>query len=154
LVFEKELKDLLKKSSKGKVSTKAYRMVTHGLQEVSVGYSSALYFAGKKIGKNLLSEQIKGKDLKSIVSNLNKFFKKEGLGSLKIKEMTEKTATIVLKGSASSSGMTPVGKPVCFFEGGLISGVLEAKTKKKVVVNEVLCGGLGDKVDEFLVKFE
>lgn len=154
MVFEKELKDLMKKGSTGKVSVKTYRMVTHGLQEVSVGYSSALYFAGKKIAKSIIADQIKGTDLKSIIKSLSSFFKKEGLGSLKIKEMTEKTATIVLTGSASSSGMTPVGKPVCYFESGLMSGVLEAKTKKKVIVNEVLCGGLGDKVDEFLVKFE
>ncbi len=55
--------------------------------------------------------------------------------------------------SSTSYGMEKIGKPVCFFEAGLIAGILEAKLKKKVTVTEVLCGGLGDKVDEFLIKF-
>lgn len=153
MAFEKELKDLIKKGNSGKVSVKTYRMVIHGLQDVSVGYSSALYFAGKKIAMDILSEYIKGDDVKTVINSLNVFFKKEGIGSLQIKEITDNSATVVLKNSASSHKMIPIGKPVCYFEGGLIAGSLEKRLKKRVLVNEVLCGGLGDDVDEFMIKF-
>lgn len=153
MAFEKALRELIKKGGKGKVSVSAYRMVIQGLQEVSVGYSSALYFAGKKIAMDILSDYTKGNDMKSIINGLNAFFKKEGLGTLEIKEISEKSVSIILKSSASSHGMLPIGKPVCFFEAGLIAGTIEKKMGRKVIVNEVLCGGLGDDVDEFLVKF-
>ncbi|MHB9137745.1 MAG: V4R domain-containing protein, partial [Acidithiobacillus ferrooxidans] len=42
------------------------------------------------------------------------------------------------------SGMKPVGRTLCSFEGGLIAGVAEGIFKYKVNVREVTCiGGLG-----------
>lgn len=147
------IKKTAKEKGKGKVSSKFPRLLIHSLQWVSVGYSSALYFAGKKLGHEVMAENVSGKDFKTVFKGLTKVFKELGIGKLSIKESEEKSASVTLKGSATASGMKPVGKPVCFFEAGLIAGILEARLKKKVVVNEVLCGGLGDNVEEFLIKF-
>jgi len=64
----------------------------------------------------------------------------------------EKNVSVVLKESATAHKIGKIGRPVCFFESGLIAGILEAKLRKRVTVTEVLCGGLGDDVEEFLIK--
>jgi predicted hydrocarbon binding protein len=43
------------------------------------------------------------------------------------------------------SGLSPVGRTLCHFEGGLIAGVVETILGKPVQAKEVSCiGGLGD----------
>ena len=66
--------------------------------------------------------------------------------------MQSSKSVVRINESATAFGMKPVGKAVCFFESGLIAGVLEGKLKKKVTVNETLCVGLGDTTEEFLVR--
>ncbi|MFQ6020989.1 MAG: V4R domain-containing protein [Candidatus Aenigmatarchaeota archaeon] len=154
----KELKKSLKKGKirkvmPDKVDLKLYRTLIHSLQWISVGYSSALYFAGKKLGKEIISEDIKGKDIKAILKEIASLFRKYGIGKIESKEVEEKRAVVQLKESASSYNMDPIGKTICFFEAGLIAGILEEKLKKKVTVRETRCGGLGDEVDEFVIRF-
>jgi predicted hydrocarbon binding protein len=141
----------IRKKMSDNVSLKYSRLLTTSLQWVSVGYSSALYFAGKKLGKEVLAKEVDGKDLKSSLNGIIKLFKEYGIGLLEIKEM-EKNVSVVLKDSVSGYKLDKIGRPVCFFECGLIAGILEAKLNKNVTVTEVLCGGLGDDVDEFLIK--
>lgn len=154
--FEEELKKVLKagkirKTLGDKVDIKYMRSLIHSLQWISVGYSSALYFAGKKVGKEILSKDIKGSDLKTILKEIQDFFKNFGIGNIEISEIGERTV-LRLKECSTCFHMEEVGKTICYFEAGLISGILEGKLNKKVLVNETLCGGLGDEVDEFVVK--
>jgi len=155
--FEDEIKKLIKKGKirktiPDKVDIKLFRILVHSLQWVSVGYASALYFAGKKLGKEIISQEVKGNDVKKILQEIGKFFQKYGVGKLEIKEIKESDAVVRLKEGSTSYHMEPIGKPVCFFESGLIAGVLEGKLKKKVAVNETMCGGLGDEEDEFKIR--
>ena len=92
--FEDELKRLIKtgkirKTLPDKVDVKFIRLLVHSLQWVSVGYSSALYFAGKKLGKEVISQEIKGSDLKKILEEIGNFFQKYGIGKLEIKDMKD-----------------------------------------------------------------
>ncbi len=144
---EKELNNLIKKKVKN-----FPRALVLGLQWVSVGYSSALYFAGKKIGKDIAAKDVKGEDPKAILKEVAGVFKGMGIGSLSVKSIEEKKAVLVLKSGVTAHGMTPVGKSVCFFEAGLISGMLEGKLKKSITVTETRCGGLGHPEEEFMVK--
>jgi len=51
------------------------------------------------------------------------------------------------------AGLTPVGRKLCSFEGGLIAGVMESIVKKPVTATEVTCiGGLGHKTCGFDVQ--
>ncbi len=145
--FDQELKNIVKKKEKN-----FPRLLVLGLEWVSVGYSSALYFAGKKIGKDIVAKEVKGNDVASILKEVVQAFKNLGIGNLSVKSVDEKKAVLVLKGGTTSSGMSSVGKPVCFFESGLIAGVLEEKLKRSVTVTETKCGGLGHPEDEFMVK--
>ncbi len=150
--LEKTVKEKkIRKKMSDNVNVKFPRLLINSLQWISVGYSSALYFAGKKLGKEILHKDVSGKDLKSSLNGIAKLFKSYGIGTLEIKEM-EKNVSVVLKDSVTSYKLQKVGRPVCFFEAGMIAGILEVKLNKKVTVTEVLCGGLGDEVDEFLVK--
>ena len=145
--FDKELKNIVKKKNKN-----FPRTLVLGLQWVSVGYSSALYFAGKKIGKEVVSSELKGSEVKDILKETVQVFKSLGIGSLSVKSIEEKKAVLVLKKGTTASGMAPVGKAVCFFEAGLISGILEGRLKKSITVTETKCGGLGHPAEEFIVK--
>ncbi len=129
------------------------RSLVLGLQWVSTGYSSALYFAGKKIGKEVAAKQIKSKSPKEVFKGTVKIFKNMGLGNLSTKFVKQKEAVLILKEGTTAHGMARIGKTVCYFEAGLISGILEAKIKKVVNVSEVSCGGLGDSTEEFVVKY-
>ena len=85
--FKEALEKTAKDKDTKKMSIKYSRLLTNSLQWVSVGYSSALYFAGKKLGKEILHKEVVGKDLKSSLNGIAKLFKSYGIGSLKIKEM-------------------------------------------------------------------
>ena len=155
--FEKDLEVSLKKGKirktlPDKVDLKLYRTLVHSLQWVSVGYASALYFAGKKLGSEIISKNIKGGDVKTIMKEISNLFSTYEVGRLEVLETSDKRNIAQMKDCATCYHMEAVGKPVCFFEAGLIAGILEAKLKKKVVVNETLCGGLGDEIDEFNIK--
>lgn len=145
--FDKELKNIVNKKSKN-----FPRTLVLGLQWVSVGYSSALYFAGKKIGKEVVAKELKGSDAKAILKETAQVFKSLGIGNLSVKSLEENKAVLVLKNGTTASGMSPVGKSVCFFEAGLISGILEGRLKKSITVTETKCGGLGHPAEEFMVK--
>ena len=145
--FDGELKNILNKKTKN-----FPRTLVLGLQWVSVGYSSALYFAGKKFGKETVAPTIKSNDLKGILKDAGTVFKSLGIGTLGIKEAQENRAVLTLKNGTTAHGMSSVGKPICFFECGLIAGILEGRLKKNVTVNETMCGGLGDSEEEFIVK--
>ncbi|MDD5416849.1 MAG: hypothetical protein PHU12_02625 [Candidatus Aenigmarchaeota archaeon] len=149
--FDQELKNLMKKKGRN-VNANFPRALILGLEWVSVGYSSALYFAGKKFGKEIVAKELKGKDMKSALKEVTDFFKSFGIGKLTVKDFDDRKATLSLKDGVTSSGMSSVGKPVCFFESGLIAGILEGRLNKNVTVTETRCGGLGSSEDEFLVK--
>ena len=145
--FDKELSDIVKKKNKNYART-----IALGLQWVSVGYSSALYFAGKKIGKEIVSKELKGADAKTVLKEVVQTFKSLGIGNLSVKSVEEKKAVLVLKKGTTASGIAKVGKTVCYFEAGLISGILEGRLKKSITVTETRCGGLGHPEEEFMVK--
>lgn len=143
----------IRKTMEDSVDMKYPRLIINSLQWISSGYSSALYFAGKKLGKDILSKEIASRNIKDVLKDIVRIFKEYGIGTVEIKEMEENNASIILKESVSSYGMKEIGKPICFFESGLIAGIVEGCINKKVTVNEVLCGGLGDEYDEFLIRF-
>ena len=155
--FEEDLKRYLKKEKIRKtlgdnVDIRYLRNLIHSLQWISVGYSSALYFAGKKLGKDIISKQIKGSDIKSVLKEIQDLFKDQGIGKLEIVELGDKKIVLQLKECSTCYHMTEIGKPICYFESGLISGIIEGAATKKNQVSETMCGGLGDEFDEFQIK--
>ena len=100
------------------------------------GASAISYYAGKKLGHEL--------NLKTLDEFLE-LCQQLKIGIIEIPEMTDTHIHVDIYECVTCSGMDPVGRPVCHFEGGLIAGVVETITGKSVKAKEVTCiGGLGD----------
>ena len=100
------------------------------------GASAISYYAGKKLGQEL--------NLKTLDEFLE-LCKQLKIGIIEIPEMTDTHMHVDIYECVTCSGMDPVGRPICHFEGGLIAGVVETITGKSVQAKEVSCiGGLGD----------
>ncbi len=151
--IKEELDGYFSGKKPGKENILSKRVIIYSLEWLSVGYFSALYMAGKKFAKHALAERIKGK-LPDAHAFLEKFFSDMGFGKLTVVGTQNGRYVYRLEHCSICWEMPPVGKPVCFFEAGLIAGVLEAKLEKRVTVTETLCGGLGDNCDEFIARPE
>jgi len=100
------------------------------------GASAITYFSGKKLGQDLPLETMD--DFLALCEQLN-------IGTITTSEMSETHMRIDIHECITCSGLEPVGRPLCHFEGGLIAGAIENITGKSVTAKEVSCiGGLGD----------
>jgi predicted hydrocarbon binding protein len=103
---------------------------------IGTGASAITYYAGKKLGHEL--------NLKSLDEFLV-LCKQLNIGIIDIPTITDTHMHIDIHECVTCSGMEPVGRPICHFEGGLIAGVVETITGKSVQAKETSCiGGLGD----------
>jgi len=100
------------------------------------------YIFGKQIGSALLVKT--PEDLLKTVKDLK-------IGKAKVAEQTDTNIIIDVTECATCAGIPNIGKPVCQFEAGVISGALEKILNKTVNVTETKCWGLGDKVCRFEV---
>jgi predicted hydrocarbon binding protein len=99
------------------------------------GAAGTAYIAGKKLGNSLGLTKLD--DFLGLCSALK-------IGVIKVPRLTESSAHVDVYECVTCSGMRPVGRMLCSFEGGLIAGVVEAVTKKRARAREVTCiGGLG-----------
>lgn len=105
------------------------------------GASGLAFQAGEQLGKSL--------GLKSI-EDLVKTCEDLKIGIVKVSTIDEKNIHVDVHECVTCSGLTPVGRPLCFFEGGMIKGAASTILNRKVEVKEVTCiGGLGDETCGF-----
>ncbi|MCK6544820.1 hypothetical protein L6R52_03060 [Myxococcota bacterium] len=105
------------------------------------GASGTAYIAGKKLGAGLGITQLDA---------FLELCKALRIGIIEVPVISESHIRIDVYECVTCSGLTPVGRTLCHFEGGLIAGVVESVIKKPVRANEVMCiGGLGDKSCSF-----
>lgn len=103
---------------------------------MGTGASAISYYAGKKLGQDL--------NLKTLDEFLE-LCEQLKIGIIEIPKMTDTHIHVDIYECITCSGMEPVGRPICHFEGGLIAGAVESITGKSVQAKEVSCiGGLGD----------
>ena len=99
------------------------------------GASGTAYIAGKKLGNGLGLKRLD--DFLELCVSLK-------IGVIKVPTLTPSQAHVDVYECVTCSGMTPVGRTLCSFEGGLIAGVVETVTGKRAKAREVTCiGGLG-----------
>ncbi len=137
------------KKSRGDISK---RLMVYSLEWLSVGYFSALYMAGKKFSKNSLSVKCSSDEVEAANRFLEDFFRDSGIGRLKLIGESGTRYVYRLEGCSTCSNMLPLDRQICYFEAGIIAGFLESKLKRRVVVRETLCGGLGDDYCEFVAR--
>jgi len=97
------------------------------------GADAVAYMAGKDLGKYL--------NLSSVEDVLD-FCKNNGIGIGEV--VSESPLQIRVDECITCSGLPEVGYPLCYFEGGFLSGCLENILNKSVDLKEIKCAGLGD----------
>lgn len=99
------------------------------------GAAGTAYVAGKKLGASLG------------LTNLDAFLelcRQLKIGIIKVPVVAQNRIKVDVYECVTCSGMKPVGRTLCHFEGGLIAGVVESVMKKPAKAQEVTCiGGLG-----------
>ncbi len=143
------------------------RMVVFSLQWSSVGFQSALRFAGMKLGKKIGTNCDKS-ELSLILEEIKKIFEYLREGRVEIEIMPKmKGAQLKIYESSLTAGVPNILQSLCFFEEGFIEGYLDGVISKKgslavagtdisisnTTVEEKRCVGLGDDFCGFLIKF-
>lgn len=109
------------------------------------GASAMAYYAGKKLGLNLGITKLD--DFLGLCTSLK-------IGIIEIPVMTEEKIQVDVYECVTCSGLHPIGRTLCHFEGGLIAGVVEHLLQKRTQALEISCiGGLGDKSCSFELEF-
>jgi predicted hydrocarbon binding protein len=109
------------------------------------GASAMAYYAGKKLGKGLGVGKLE--DFLALCAALK-------IGIIEIPLLTEDKIHVDVYECVTCSGLQPVGRALCHFEGGLIAGVVEHVLQKRTQAIEVTCiGGLGDRSCGFDLEF-
>jgi predicted hydrocarbon binding protein len=99
------------------------------------GASGTAYLAGKKLGLGLGLTSLEG--FLELCNALK-------VGVIEVPVLTDSRIHVDVYECVTCSGLKPVGRPLCHFEGGLIAGAVESITKKRSRAIEVTCiGGLG-----------
>ncbi|MBI3566345.1 MAG: 4-vinyl reductase [Elusimicrobia bacterium] len=130
--------------------------VMEGLDDTLGKDASALVFnsgkhVGFALGKAVLEKS--GRDLERYVHMTAAQLKELGVGVMTVSalNLANDFLKVRVDECITCAGMPDIGKAVCHFEGGMVSGVLEAYlgAGKKVVVKEIQCWALGDTTCEF-----
>jgi len=99
------------------------------------GASAAAYLAGKRLGGSLGIKELA--DFLQLCADLK-------IGVIEVPVATDNKIHIDVYECVTCSGLEPVGRPLCQFEGGLIAGAVEVITGKQTHAKEITCiGGLG-----------
>jgi len=108
------------------------------------GAAGTAYLAGKRLGGSLGIKKLD--DFLQLCADLK-------IGVIEVPLATEFNIHVDVYECITCSGLEPVGRPLCQFEGGLIAGAVEIITGKRVHANEITCiGGLGDESCGFDLK--
>ena len=114
-----------------------YRMLRLVAYEDIMGRAAGgvTYYAGKKLGASLGITQLE--DFIDLCVD-------QKIGRIDVPLFQENQIYVDVYECVTCSGLDPVGRPLCHFEGGLIAGVVEGLVKRPVKAREHTCiGGLG-----------
>lgn len=100
------------------------------------GAAGTAYVAGKKLGISLGLGKLD--ELLELCASMK-------IGIIKIPIATATRVRVEVFECVTCSGLAPVGRTLCHFEGGLVAGALTTIFKQKIRAIETTCiGGLGD----------
>ncbi len=108
------------------------------------GASGTAYVAGKKLGRSLQLGKLE--ELLELCAQLK-------IGIIKVPVLQKNQINIEVHECVTCSGMDPVGRTLCHFEGGMVGGAIETILDVSVKVQETHCiGGLGHEFCGFDIK--
>lgn len=99
------------------------------------GAAGTAYVAGKKLGTSLGITKLE--DFLELCDAL-------AIGVIKVPVLTASKIYVDVYECVTCSGMEPVGRSLCQFEGGIVAGVVQTVVGKPAKAKELTCiGGLG-----------
>lgn len=108
------------------------------------GAAGTAYVAGKKLGISLGLAKL---------DQLLELCEALKVGIIKVPVATSTHVRVEVFECVTCSGLTPVGRALCHFEGGLVAGALTTIFKQKIRAVETKCiGGLGDESCSFEIE--
>ncbi|NWG31328.1 MAG: hypothetical protein HXY29_07520 [Rhodocyclaceae bacterium] len=131
----------------GDVSIAVFRLLRLVVLEDLFGPAAAAqaYLAGKKLGARLGLHDIE--QFVALCQQLK-------IGDVSI-ETHDDLFKVDVHECVTCAGMSPVGRPICSFEGGLVAGAIGSIYGLKVQAREITCiGGLGDRTCGFEVRVQ
>lgn len=103
---------------------------------LGTGSQAVTYYAGKKLGQRLGLTRLE--DFVALCHQLK-------IGLISVPILTDDLIHVDVHECVTCVGLTPVGRTLCHFEGGLIAGAVSTILGKELHAREVSCiGGLGD----------
>jgi predicted hydrocarbon binding protein len=110
------------------------------------GAAGTAYIAGRKLGASLGLTKLD--DLLELCASLK-------VGVIKVPVMTTSRIRVEVFECVTCSGLEPVGRMLCHFEGGLVAGAVSTILKRKTRAIETTCiGGKGDDACGFDLGFQ
>lgn len=109
------------------------------------------FTAGREMAKNLLDLDL---EINALFAQLQDIFKKMEIGILRVEKIDEDTGAIYLTvgEDLDCSGLPVTGETVCYYDEGLIKGILAEYTKKQYEVKEIDCWSTGSRVCRFCAR--
>lgn len=101
---------------------------------------------GLELGKMLYEE-----DINKYLQKVSQFIQEEKIGILNIVELSDEKLVVQLDECITCAGMDNIGKRICFFEVGIVSGLVEGFLGKKVIAQETKCNANGEGTCEVTV---
>jgi len=101
---------------------------------------ATVYNSGKEIG---LSVSVRSK------KEFIKVTRRLGIGKVEVSKLEPSSVKINLYNGITSLGVKHSPRPICFFEAGIFSGLIENILRKKVNLREVKCRTKGDHCCQF-----
>jgi len=138
-----------------------YRLMQMSLRKAmeaqyGVEMSNELFFnAGKIAGSAFCISNLNIElSFYDFIANIQQLFKDLGVGILRIEESDELALKMVLtiEEDLDCSGTPVIGRTLCQYDEGLLTGIFESYTGKSVEVREIECWGTGHQICRFVIQ--
>jgi predicted hydrocarbon binding protein len=132
---------------------RAFRHFSANYVEELMGRGASVAFqnGGRELGREVGAQLYQPK-LDDYLGAVVAWVRDVKVGLLRPVRMDDKQLVVALDECITCAGMDNIGKRICFFEVGLVAGVVEAFVKKKVRASETKCNASGDATCEVTVE--
>ena len=115
------------------------------------GASVAFQNGGRELGREV-GASLHKPELNDYLGAVIAWVRDVKIGLLRQVHLGDKQLVVALDECITCAGMDNIGKRICFFEVGLVAGVVEAFLKKKVRASETKCNANGESTCEVTVE--
>ena len=132
---------------------RAFRHFSANYVEEVMGRGATMAFqnGGRDLGKEL-GKQLHKPELDDYLTGIVEWVHDARIGLLRPVSLENDKLVLALDECITCAGMDNIGKRICHFEVGLVAGVVEAFTNKKVRGRETKCNANGEDTCEVTVE--